>query len=91
MNRSSNKCTYVLTLKVTALLSAFERSGELVEAYRKWQEDEPPETDEDLKNFTAYFLRAYQNVMKYRGQQERRTGHLPAKPTHGYGNANAVK
>ena len=29
--------------------------------------------------------------MKYRGQQERRTGHLPAKPTHGYGNANAVE
>ena len=85
------KCTYVLTLKVTALLSAFERSGELVEACRKWQEDEPPETDEDLKNFTAYFLKAYQNVMKYRGQQERRTGHLPAKPTHGYGNANAVE
>ena len=49
------KCTYVLTLKVTALLSAFERSGELVEACRKWQEDEPPEDDEDLKTSPLIF------------------------------------
>ena len=49
------KCTYVLRLKVTALLSTFERSGELVEGCRKWEEDEPAETDEELKTSPLIF------------------------------------
>ena len=64
------KMGYVLRLKVTALLSAFQRSGELVEGCRKWEEDCPEETDEDLTNVIAHLLKEYKKVMKNRQQQE---------------------
>ena len=49
------KMGYVLRLKVTTLLSAFQMSGEFVEACRKWEEDEPEEDREDLKTSSPFF------------------------------------